>query len=78
MKIMSLPIVSFKEFVKNPIVALLFICLMAIGYLYVDNKTTLTTQIELLRKDLEGVKKDNKSLNSEIRKILLKVNTNQQ
>ena len=78
MKSMSLPIVSFKEFVKNPIVALLFICLMAIGYLYVDNKTTLTTQIELLRKDLEGVKKDNKSLNSEIRKILLKVNTNQQ
>ena len=75
---MSLPMVSFKEFVKNPIVALLFICLMAIGYLYVDNKTTLTTQIELLRKDLEGVKKDNKSLNSEIRKILLKVNTNQQ
>ena len=70
--------VSFKEFVKNPIVALLFICLMAIGYLYVDNKTTLTTQIELLRKDLEGVKKDNKSLNAEIRKILLKVNTNQQ
>ena len=75
---MSLPMVSFKEFVKNPIVALLFICLMAIGYLYVDNKTTLTTQIELLRKDLEGVKKDNKSLNAEIRKILLKVNTNQQ
>jgi len=70
--------VSFKEFVKNPIVALLFICLMAIGYLYVDNKTTLTTQIEVLRKDLEGVKKDNKSLNAEIRKILLKVNTNQQ
>ena len=78
MKIMSLPMVSFKEFVKNPIVALLFICLMAIGYLYVDNKTTLTTQIEVLRKDLEGVKKDNKSLNAEIRKILLKVNTNQQ
>ena len=75
---MSLPMVSFKEFVKNPIVALLFICLMVIGYLYVDNKTTLTTQIELLRKDLEGVKKDNKSLNAEIRKILLKVNTNQQ
>ena len=70
--------VSFKEFVKNPIVSLLFICLMAIGYLYVDNKTTLTTQIELLRKDLEGVKKDNKTLNAEIRKILLKVNTSQQ
>lgn len=75
---MTLPIVSFKEFVKNPIVSLLFICLMAIGYLYVDNKTTLTTQIELLRKDLEGVKKDNKTLNAEIRKILLKVNTSQQ
>ena len=32
----ALPVVSFKEFVKNPIVALLFICLMAIGYLYAD------------------------------------------
>ena len=31
-----LPGVSFKEFVKNPIAAFMFICLVAIGYLYFD------------------------------------------
>lgn len=31
----GLPI-GFKEFVKNPVVAVLYICLLAIGGLYVD------------------------------------------
>lgn len=31
--------VSFKEFSKNPVVSTLFICLVAIGYLYIDIKT---------------------------------------
>ena len=60
---MALPTVSFKEFVKNPIVALLFMCLMAIGYLYVDNKSTLTGQIEELQSEVSILKKDYKELN---------------
>ena len=60
---MALPTVSFKEFAKNPIVALLFMCLMAIGYLYLDNKSTLTKQIEELQKEVTTLKDDYKQLN---------------
>lgn len=60
---MALPTVSFKEFAKNPIVALLFMCLMAIGYLYLDNKSTLTKQIEELQKEVTTLKNDYKQLN---------------
>jgi fumarate reductase subunit C len=36
--------ISFKDFSKNPIVGTLFIVLIAIGYLYVDVKTTFKDQ----------------------------------
>lgn len=42
---MTLPI-SFKEFSKDPVKGVLFITLLAIGYLYVDNKTNYQGQIE--------------------------------
>lgn len=32
------PPVSFKEFSKDPIKGLMFICIIAVGYLYVDIK----------------------------------------
>ncbi len=34
------PPISFKEFSKDPVKGLLFIVLIAIGYLYVDGKMT--------------------------------------
>ena len=72
---MPLPAVSFKEFVKNPIVALLFICLMAIGYLYVDNRTTLTNQITHLQEDIEQLESDYKELNYKFIETLQKIET---
>jgi len=60
---MALPALSFKEFVKNPIVALLFMCLMAIGYLYIDNKSTLTNQIVELQEEVKTLKNEYKELN---------------
>lgn len=33
--------ITFKEFAKNPIVAILFICIIAIGYMYKDMKGTV-------------------------------------
>jgi len=60
---MTLPTVSFKEFIKNPIVALLFMCLMAIGYLYIDNKSTLTNQIVELQEEVKTLKNEYKELN---------------
>jgi hypothetical protein len=36
--------ISFKEFAKNPVVGTLFIVLGAIGYLYVDVRSTFKEQ----------------------------------
>mgnify|MGYP006906260350 CR=1 FL=1 len=66
--------VSFKEFSKNPIVALLFMALMAIGYLYYDNKSTLTNQIEDLREEIITLKKDYKELNDNFIKTIKEIN----
>ena len=38
--------VSYKEFAKDPVKALLFIALSAIGYLYIDNKMNYQGQVE--------------------------------
>lgn len=35
---------SFKEFSKNPVVGTLFVVLIAIGYLYVDVRSTFQSQ----------------------------------
>jgi hypothetical protein len=32
---------TFKEFAKNPIVAVLFLCIIAIAYMYKDMKSTV-------------------------------------
>ena len=44
-KISALPI-SFEQFSKDPVNGFLFITLIAIGYLYVDQKLMYTEQIE--------------------------------
>jgi hypothetical protein len=41
----QLPVISYKEFFKNPIVGILFICISAIGYLYIDNRTNYQDQV---------------------------------
>lgn len=61
---MSLPTPSFKEFVKNPIVGLMFLALVAVGYLYIDNRTTLTNQISHLREEIKTLQTDYKELNN--------------
>ena len=49
------PPISFKEFAKEPVKGLMFICIIAVGYLYVDIKLSnsetqksLSTKIEHL------------------------------
>jgi hypothetical protein len=62
----GLPGIPFKDFVKNPVIGVLFMSLLAIGYLYIDNRSTLTAQIDELREEVDELKRDNKSLNSKI------------
>jgi fumarate reductase subunit C len=38
---------TFKDFAKNPIVATLFLVLLAISYLYIDVRTTFKDQITM-------------------------------
>lgn len=45
--------ISFKEFSKDPVKGLLFIVILAVGYLYVDGKLNYTSQIETQGKKIE-------------------------
>jgi hypothetical protein len=67
---MTLPTISFKEFLTSPITALLFMCVMALGYLYVAQTNTLESQINELQKEVRLLKEDNKQLNNKIIEIL--------
>ncbi len=42
---MKLPI-NFEQFSKDPVKGLLFLVLLAVGYLYVDNKMNYQGQVE--------------------------------
>lgn len=69
----GLPGMSFKDFVKNPIVALLFMAVIAIGYLYIDNRTTLTNQVDHLQEEVKTLKKEYKELNDKFIETLSKM-----
>jgi hypothetical protein len=53
-KLSALPI-SFAEFVKEPIKGLMFICLAAVGYLYIDGKINYENRIEVQDKKIEAL-----------------------
>jgi len=61
--------VSYKDFLKNPLVAILFLSVMGLGYLYLDNKGVYQEtiirhegQIQDLRVDIKELQKENKEL----------------
>lgn len=66
---MELPVMSFKEFLKNPIVALLFLSVLTIGYLHIQHISTLEETILELRGDVDELKKENKELRNKILEI---------
>jgi hypothetical protein len=68
-----LPKISFKEFLSNPIIALFFMCVMALGYLHYSQTNNFEKQIEVLQNDIGLLKEENKTLNLKIIEILTKV-----
>ena len=52
---MKLPI-SFEQFSKDPVKGLLFIVLLSVGYLYVDNKTNYQGQIETCSSEVKELR----------------------
>ena len=60
--------VTFKEFSKEPVKALMFICLVAVGYLYIDGKVSNTTQIKSQNKKIEMLETKIEALTNQLRK----------
>lgn len=74
------PPISFKEFSKEPVKGLMFICIIAVGYLYVDIKMsnnstqeTQNTKIEKLEFKVdqltESLRKSDSTLSAAASKI---------
>ena len=60
--------ITFKEFSKDPVKGLLFIVLIAIGYLYVDGKMNYNSQIEKQGKKIEKLEGKIDVLSTQLRR----------
>lgn len=60
--------ISFKEFSRDPVKGLLFIVILAVGYLYVDGKLNYTSQIEAQGKKIEVLETRVEVLTNQLRK----------
>ena len=47
------PPISFKEFAKEPVKGLMFICIIAVGYIYVDIKMTNSSTQKQMNEKIE-------------------------
>jgi hypothetical protein len=62
LKIGANPIpISFKEFSKNPVVGMLFLCICGISYLYIDNAKSNEKQDDKIGALYEMVRKSDSS-----------------
>lgn len=62
------PPITFKEFAKEPVKGLLFIVIVAIGYLYVDGKVNYNKQIDTQNKKIEVLETKVDALTNQLRK----------
>lgn len=63
--------VSYKEFVKNPIVATLFLALTGIGYLYIDVKGVFENNATKQEQRVDKLENKNDTLQVELRNVLI-------
>jgi hypothetical protein len=64
---MALPI-NFEQFAKDPLKAIMFLVVCAVGYLYADNKMNLNSQIDKCDKNLQQVYQKIDVLEGKLRK----------
>jgi hypothetical protein len=62
------PPISFKDFAKEPVKGLLFIVIIAIGYLYVDGKINYNTQIKNQGNKIEVLETKVDALTNQLRR----------
>lgn len=66
--------IDVKAMGKNPIQYLLGICIVVIGYLYVDVKDTMQIQIDDLKEDVVRLQNDNKELTNKYIELAKSIN----
>ncbi len=66
--------IDVKAMGKNPIQYLLGICIVVIGYLYVDVKDTMQIQIDDLKEDVVRLQNDNKELTDKYVELAKSIN----
>ena len=62
------PPISFKEFAKEPVKGLMFICIIAVGYLYVDIKMTNSSTQKIQNEKIEKLEAKVDDLTGALRK----------
>ena len=62
------PPITFKEFAKEPVKGLMFICIVAVGYLYVDIKLSNSEDKKMMRTEIESLKSDVSTLVEHVRR----------
>lgn len=62
------PPITFKEFSKDPVKGLMFICIVAVGYLYVDIKMSNAAIVEKQDSKIEVLESKVTQLSEQLRK----------
>ncbi len=62
------PPITFKEFSKDPVKGLMFICIVAVGYLYVDIKMSNTAIQDRQNTKIEALEAKVTQLTDQLRK----------
>jgi hypothetical protein len=62
------PPISFKEFAKEPVKGLMFICIIAVGYLYVDIKMTNSSAQKTQNEKIEKLESKVEQLTDALRR----------
>ena len=65
---------DINQLKKNPVQWLLGMCILGIGYLYVDVKTTLQNQITDLQSEVVMLKAENKELQTKYIELARSIN----
>jgi hypothetical protein len=60
--------VSFKEFVKEPIKGLMFMCILAVSYLYMDGRINYSNQLKAQGEKIEKLENKVDQLTEQLRK----------
>lgn len=60
--------ITFKEFAKEPVKGLMFICLVAVGYLYIDGRINYNNQIKTQGVKIEKLEAKVEQLTDQLRK----------